>query len=197
MMKALSLSLVLALVVAASGCAGSGKKIEEVDVSVELLKGKTSTMNHEIDALNEKVDELGEAVTALGERAGTISEVRKEAARIRSELAALDTNLAEMASRLDNAEMRGGTEDVSVKVLSGNNDLPSANRAADMLRKKGYDVRRVDLAPSSDFSSTTVFYGQGMKAEALRIAKLFGKGARVKPLTWRTAFDIILVTTGQ
>lgn len=197
MRKALPFVAVLAAALFAWGCSGTGKKAAEVDVSVELLKGKTANMNHEIDALTGKVDDLAEQVVELGERAERISEVRKEASRIRSELAALDTGLGEMASRLDKMELRGGAADIKVKVLSGNNDLPSAKKAAGVLKGKGYDIRRVDLAPTANFTANTVFYGKGLKADAEKIAALFGKGTRVKPLTWRTVFDIIFVTGGQ
>jgi predicted RNase H-like nuclease (RuvC/YqgF family) len=143
--------------------------------------------------LTDKVDNLSAEVSELNQRMQSVSAARREAVKLRTEIAGMDSGLAEMASRLERADMRK-LSDLKIKVLSGDNSLPSAKKAASKLKKNGYTVKRVDMAPSSKFSGNLVFYSKGMKREAEAIAKLFGGNTRTKPLSWPSVFDIIFVT---
>ncbi|MBU4471731.1 MAG: TolC family protein [Desulfobacteraceae bacterium] len=86
-------------------------------------------------------------------------------------------------------------KDLRIKVLSGNADLKSAEKAANYLKTLGYAVDRVDFALRSDFSSTTIFFAKsfGKSAETLASDLNLEKSA-VKPLSWPSTFDLIVVT---
>ncbi len=58
----------------------------------------------------------------------------------------------------------------------------------------GYRVKLIDKAPRSDFNGIVVYYGNEHRASAETMAKRLGGGTATRPLTWSSAFDIIVVT---
>ena len=59
----------------------------------------------------------------------------------------------------------------------------------------GYRVAKVDKAGRSDFKLTTVYYAPDMKSAAMDIAGRLNAEAR--PLTWKSEFNIIIVSGRQ
>ena len=85
-------------------------------------------------------------------------------------------------------------KNLAIKVLSGDGDIASARSLSNRLGKMGYRVKLIDKAPRSDFNGIVVYYGNEHRASAETMAKRLGGGTATRPLTWSSAFDIIVVT---
>jgi hypothetical protein len=91
-------------------------------------------------------------------------------------------------------EMEKDIGEVKIKTLSGNGDLHSAREMAKKLRKMGYKITAIDFAPRSNFVRNTVYYAPEFQNEARRLVSRLGGNTIVKPLTWSSIFDLIVVT---
>lgn len=80
---------------------------------------------------------------------------------------------------------------LSIKALSGDGGMLSVRKVEEQLKGLGYKVERVDVAPFK-FKTLTVFYNKGYKIEAEEMAAKIK--ARVRPMTWESVFDIIVVS---
>jgi len=98
-----------------------------------------------------------------------------------------------MTSVAPRAKSDAGTQQVKIKVLSGTGKLISAVNCAKQLKWQGYCVDRTDLAPRADFSRDIVFFARGSQDEGKRLAAILGSNPTVKPLSWQSIFDIIIV----
>jgi len=84
---------------------------------------------------------------------------------------------------------------LKIKVLSGNGDLNSAKALAKQLVQIGYYIKHIDYAPRSNFLNTTIYFSANYKDPAETIAANIGNGDTIlKPLSWPSEFDLILVT---
>jgi phage shock protein A len=83
---------------------------------------------------------------------------------------------------------------VKIKVLSGDGKLPSARKMAKRLIKMGYKVQAIDLAPRSNIKKNMVFYSEDCRQEAEQILKRLGGKTVIKPLSWPSVFNLIVVT---
>lgn len=87
-----------------------------------------------------------------------------------------------------------GMQTIKIKVLSGTGKLISAVDCAKRLKQRGYRVDRVDLAPRTGVSRDIVFFASGSQDEGRRLSAILGGNTVVKPLSWHSIFDIIIVT---
>jgi chromosome segregation ATPase len=85
-------------------------------------------------------------------------------------------------------------KNLTIKVLSGDGDIASAQSLSKRLGKMGYRVKLIDKAPRSDFNGTVVYYDSEHRTSAETMAKRLGGGTATRPLTWSSSFDIIVVT---
>ena len=84
---------------------------------------------------------------------------------------------------------------IKIKILSGDGNLESAQKSADHLKNLGYNVARIDHASRSDFTSSVIYFAKTHKAVAQNLAsELNVLEKNIRPLTWRSAFDIIIVS---
>lgn len=81
-----------------------------------------------------------------------------------------------------------------IKVLSGNGDRSSAKQMSQKLKQLGYPVELIDMAPRSNFSEVVIYYLSSNKKDAEKLAVELGKPAIVKPLSWSSSFNLIIVT---
>ncbi|NPV04626.1 MAG: hypothetical protein HPY67_07830 [Syntrophaceae bacterium] len=89
-----------------------------------------------------------------------------------------------------------GLKSIRLKVLSGDGKIDSARRMAKRLTALGYKVENVGMAESSDYPANTVYFAEKYKKEARALAGRLGKDTIVKPLTWKSVFNLIVVTGG-
>lgn len=81
---------------------------------------------------------------------------------------------------------------VSIKVLNGSNLPGYARQAGEFLKKKGYRVDRVDSAEKS-FLVTTTYFKAHSKDAAKEVSGILPGPQEIKPLSWESQFDIIIV----
>jgi hypothetical protein len=65
---------------------------------------------------------------------------------------------------------------------------------AQKLIQMGYKVEAIDLAPRSNIKKNTVFYSEDCRQEAGHISKQLGGNTIIKPLSWPSVFNLIIVT---
>jgi len=83
---------------------------------------------------------------------------------------------------------------LKIKVLSGSGKLSPARRMAKRLSKMGYKVQAIDLAPRSNIKRNMVFYSEDCRQQAEHISKRLGGNTIIKPLSWPSIFNLIVVT---
>ena len=93
----------------------------------------------------------------------------------------------------DNPESEYKTT-LRIKVLSGNGDLHSAGKMANELEKMGYNIEEIDYAPRSNFLDNILYFAAKYQKEAEDLAFKSGSINILKPVTWPSVFDFIVVT---
>lgn len=86
---------------------------------------------------------------------------------------------------------------IKIKILSGDGKLNSAKNLAKTLQSLGYSINRVALAPSTKYSKTFVYYAKDYKREGMELTEHIGKDSQLRPLSWKSIFDIIIVTKNK
>ena len=81
-----------------------------------------------------------------------------------------------------------------IKVLSGDGDINSARAMANELKNLGYKVDHIEMAPRSSSTQNIVFYALNFQNEARRLADSLSGKPVLKPISWPSIFDIIVVT---
>ncbi len=146
-------------------------KRREVEKERSGLLGEVNTLKKDLNALEEE-----------------IASVKKENRGLKSD---------RIKARLQNIAVKIDLDDVRIKVLSGSGSLASALDMVKQLEANGYKVERTDLAPSTDFSRDKVFFKKGNDSTAKKIAEKIGPTAKAAPMTWKSEFDIIVVTRNK
>jgi len=130
-----------------------------------------------------------------------IRELENENKRLTSEkteledkLLALQVKEREPERGLPGREQKKEVHKLKIKVLSGDGKISSAKQMAEKLTKMGYRVRSVDFAARSNFGQTTVYFAPAVQKHADSLATQLGGSTISKPLSWPSAFDLIVVT---
>ena len=128
-----------------------------------------------------------------------IEELKDVNQTVASEYRLLKGKLSQLQGRREPIahEQKAAKADISslkIKVLSGDGDLRSAEAMVERLRKMGYEAKAIDLAPHSSFSRDTVFFTSRSQQEAKQLVSRLGGDAVLKPLSWPSVFDLIVVT---
>jgi FtsZ-binding cell division protein ZapB len=128
-----------------------------------------------------------------------IEALREENRKIMSESLLLKSKLTQLQGLKERVahKQKESQEDIGslkIKVLSGDGNLASAQEMAKKLGSMGYKIKAVDLAPQSSFSRDTVYFASKSHQQAKRLLSRLGGTAVLKPLTWPSVFDLIIVT---
>lgn len=83
---------------------------------------------------------------------------------------------------------------LKIKVLYGDGNPDSAEKMAQRLKSMGYTIQLIDQAPRSNFDSAIIYYAPKSKYEAKRLRANLGGRLILKPLSWPSSFDLIVVT---
>lgn len=169
---------------------------EQMRKELETLRSENQQLKLENNLLlneNKKISEIKEQLTTL----------REENERLGNEKKSLETKIAwknvekeELEKKLSVSKGDGDTGNLKIKVLAGDGDLVSAQNMANRLNQMGYRIKIIDRAPRATFVQNTVYYTQASKEAAEALAARLGDEAVLKPLTWPSVFDIIVVTGG-
>ena len=149
--------------------------IREHENKMARLKTLNQLLNKEIEALRE-------------ENRGIMSEdllVKRKQSQFQGR--------KEFATR-EQEESRADVGSLKIKVLSGDGNLASAREMAKRLGGMGYKIKAIDLAPQSSFLRDTVYFTSKSRQQAIRLLSHLGSNAILKPLTWPSVFDLIIVT---
>ncbi len=177
------------LACASGGAATNAQRLQAIERDNEELR-------QSVEAVRVSLEALKTSLSALERNADELRLYMEMPGRIRQGAERISRKLQSIEGKLDSLE-RQDPRAVSVKVLSGDGRPESAHLVADVLREKGYDVEGVGMAPSEGFEAHTVFFAEGFKAAARAIAREIGHGARPRPLTWSSVYDVIVVTGGM
>jgi hypothetical protein len=187
----LTVLLFSALAVVA-GCTTMQRDIDANEESVTQLTGQNAALANRIDALESRMDIAESTVDALDESVTGESGIARACENCKDQSA-----LIEQLARTQSFAYKKKQLLLKVKVLAGDADLPKARRTAKKLEKNGYSVRVVDFTPEPKFKRITLYYATGFRDEAKLMAKVLGKNTVLRPLTWNSVFDIIVVTAGK
>ncbi|MFC1549268.1 LytR C-terminal domain-containing protein [Nitrospirota bacterium] len=83
-----------------------------------------------------------------------------------------------------------------IKIVSGDGMPLSAKMMAKELSGKGYKIERVDLAPYT-FRKAVVFFAPGFDTSARELADVIKAKGGIKPLSWKSIYDIIIVSVNN
>lgn len=164
------------------------KEIAKLDAENKAKEKTISAKQEEVSKLQGEKDALSAKLKDMEDQA-LKAQKEKEAQALKSE------NLAEkQAAPKAEGAMGAEGKPLKIKVLAGDGRLSSARAMARRIEKGGLKVDLVDLAPRANFSADTVFYLPDSEKAAKDLARSLGGKILVKPLTWSSEFNIIVVT---
>jgi hypothetical protein len=171
------------------------KEVEHLQSGNEALRTVVLQQQSRIEKFEEKdkthlmaVSEGQTRIESLEKEKNDLLEENKElkAAAVK-EVPLVEEQTQEKAKAAAAKELR-------IKVLAGSGGLPAARTMSKKLQDLGYKVERLDRAATTHFKSDTVYHAKDSEKEAKELAGRLGKETVVKPLTWSSIFDIIVVT---
>ncbi|MBW1783895.1 MAG: hypothetical protein JRL30_24540 [Deltaproteobacteria bacterium] len=133
---------------------------------------------------------------SLKEMKGVESErdtLNKELAQLREENKRIAMENRQFKQKLQEVEKKG-SRDLKIKVLSGDGDLRSAKDMTKKLMGMDYKVGLIGYAPRSNFKKNTVYFKPKFEKDGKLLVSELGDNAVIKPLTWPSVFDLIVVT---
>jgi len=202
--RLLCLIVVLVLVTAVSGCFVT----QDTYVKKEQEAGSLAAANADLDRKNK---ELQAENTELKKQVALKDDLLQKKSE---EIAKQDAKQAEMVNEVDRmkaqlsksreaaieespaAKKPAGPKALRIKVLSGDGKADSAKKMARRITSMGYKVESMGMAQSADYPANTVYFAPKYKAEAKALATKLGKETISKPLSWKSVFNLIVVTGG-
>jgi septal ring factor EnvC (AmiA/AmiB activator) len=192
-MKNLWMIMILAMFI--GGCATT-KEVSNSDNNesrIVALKRSTESIRDDVSQISQNLNKLSSNLEVLLERTDAIHKALVKPNTIQSDTQRISERLALIDAKLKGIERRE-TYALYINVLSGDGKIASANAMARSLEDKGYVVQNIDFAPSASFSKHTVYYNKELKTTARELISTVGIDAQLKPLSWTTVYDIIVVT---
>jgi vacuolar-type H+-ATPase subunit I/STV1 len=206
--------------------AAAQKRLADQQEEIARMAKDLSDQQNEIARANKQVSELNKSVDELTTQMRQLQEARQREHPLKEidlTQPKKETERTAAAEETGSAQVKMGTltedrsaaapkqiareepaetqspqqKNLTIKVLSGDGDLASARSLSNRLGKMGYRVKLIDKAPRSDFNGIVVYYGNEHRASAETMAKRLGGGTVTRPLTWSSAFNIIVVTGRQ
>jgi len=180
------------------GNSGESKEVEKIEGNVEQeiarLKAENIDLKQQIAYLKKVSKE-------------SLEDVHKELEKVKSERDALIEALTKqstgtqrhseriLGTKRDATESsKEGSKDLKIKILSGDGDLGSARMMAKRLKEMNFEIRLIGHAPRSDFRANTVYYKPQFERQGRLLVSQLGDNTVMKPLTWSSIFDLIIVT---
>ena len=209
--RSLCLFALLVFVTALAGCLvtqDSYVKKEEEASTLSKAVAELDQKNKEIAAQNEKLQAENNDLKKQAAVKDDLLQKKSE------EIAKQDAKQAEMVNELDRmkaqfakskevaieespaAKKQAGLKSIRITVLSGDGKIESAKQMAKRITSMGYKVESVGMADNSDYPASTVYFAPKYNKEAKTLAKKMGKETITKPLSWKSVFNIIVVTGG-
>lgn len=187
-----AVTLVIALLVL--GCAGSLKDSEGMPEFGAKMDKENERQNERIKAIDAYIAMMEERTMGPTEKQEMINRIAVLESKVndlerRGRTSVINTDGVDTEERSSK-----GQGSVRIKVLSGDGNPTSAKRLALRLGRYGYNVERTDIAAKRNFKKTRIFYSAGNRNAAEEIYRKLGVDADLKPLSWQSVFDIIILT---
>ncbi len=147
---------------------------DESEREIAKAKDKNRLLNRDIEKLKEENDRI------RGENKVLVEQMAKRK---------VEEKRTPPAKSVEKKE-----KPVKISVLSGDGDIGSAKSMATKLKKLGYEIHSIGKAPRSNFTQNTVYFKNRAKSKGQKLASRLGKDTVLKPLTWKSAYDLIVVT---
>ena len=168
---------------------------KQVPKEVMRLTTENTSLKKEIDTLkknNEKVrnNNLREIAKVEDERKVLDDELKK----LREENQKISRENKLLEERLKKIQQKEDLRGLKIKVLSGDWNVTSVNRMAKRLMDLDYKIGRIGFAPRSNFKRNTVYFAPKFEKEGSNLVSSLGANTVLKPLTWSSIFDLIIVT---
>lgn len=168
---------------------------EEVTNEVARLNIENRDLKKEIDILKKENEEIRENNrTEIAKAEGKRAALNKELRNLREQNQKTTNNSKLPKEKLQKFEQKKNLRELKIKVLSGDGNLRSAKQMAKRLTGMGYKIRRIAYAPRSNFKKTSVYFSPKFENEGRRLVSSLGANTVLKPLTWSSIFDLVVVT---
>ena len=180
---------------------------DEVWIEKERLRLENAELQRQIAVLNTENQRIARENENKMARLKTLNQLlnkeiealRKESQETVSENLLLKRKLSQLQGQKEQVayEQKASQEDIAslkIKVLSGDGNLASAQGMAEKLRGMGYKIKAIDLAPQPSFTRDTLYFTSKSHRQAKGLLSRLGSNAVLKPLTWPSVFDLIIVT---
>jgi hypothetical protein len=209
--RMLCLVALLVFVTALAGCFVTQdtyvKKEEEANTLAKTV-AELDQKNKELAVQNEKLlTENNDLKKQAAAKDDLLQKKSEEIARQDAKQAAMVNELDRMKAQFAKSKevtivetpatkKQAGLKSIRIKVLSGDGKIGSAKQMAKRMTSMGYKVESVGMADHTDYPAITIYSAPKYKKEAKTLAKKLGKETITKPLTWKSVFNIIVVTGG-
>jgi len=161
---------------------------------VKKVRSDNRRLQGQVDQLKTEVDRSRQLERQAAAQGAELEKIRAEKSALEKRLSQLEEDRRALDKSLEDHQKIKSVSAPSLKVLSGDGDFNSAVKMADRLKGEGYTVGRLGMTPKPAFSRHTVFFASDFEQEARRLATLLGGRTIAKPLTWESAFNLIVVT---
>ena len=188
MRRAAYIVCLLALGFMVAACAENAKEVryKAIEKSVVALQDDNKAMLTKVENVELKTADVD---TRLKATEGGLSDLKAENERLRAEVEECKKPAQAAQPEAEPAEMSGAPK---IKVVArGAKGVKAATAAVGKLRKLGYEEVTLNKSGGKAIKQSTVYYKPEFKAAAHKIAKSFS-GATLKPITWKSAFYIIV-----
>jgi hypothetical protein len=163
---------------------------KEITAQSEKLQAENSDLKKQAAVKDDMLQKKSEEIARQdAKQAAMVNEVERMKAQ-QAKSGAADIKESPAAGK------SSGLKSIRMKVLSGEGKIDSAKRMAKRLTAMGYKVESVAMAENADYPANTVYFTEKYKKEAKTLASRLGKNTIVKPLTWKSVFNLIVVTGG-
>jgi myosin heavy subunit len=195
----------LALVMALSGCLVTQSAYVQKEEEVNSLTRNVAELDRRNKELQAENSELKKQVAAKDDLLQKKSEdIARQDAKQADMVNEMDRMKAQLAkSREAAVEERPAAKkperlntSIRIKVLSGDGKIDSAKKMAKRIHSLGYKVETVGMSEHTDYPANTVYFAPTHKAQAKSLASKLGKETITKPLSWKSVFNLIVVTGG-
>ncbi len=177
--------------VAEGGEPGKG----QVSQKVARLRLENVSLKKEIEILkreNEKVRK--ENLKEIAKVQGESRDLNEQLKNLREENQRITDENRLLKERLEGTRQKKDLRKLKIKVLSGDGNLSSAKQMAKRLIRMDYEIGVIGYAPRSNFKKNTVYFAPRSEKEGRNLVSSLGGNTILKPLTWPSVFDLIVVT---
>jgi len=167
---------------------------EQVSKEITRLKNENIDLKQKVDALKKENEGIREnTLNEISKAEGKSGVLKEELKNLREENRKIENENKRLKKRLEKFTQKRDLRALKIKVLSGDGSLDSAKLMSKRLIGMDYEVRLIGFAPRSNFKKNTVYFAPKFEKEGRTLVSHLGADTALKPLTWSSVFDLIVV----